>query len=93
MLKIRLKYCGKKNYPIYKIVIMQSNSSRDSKDIKYLGFYNPITKEIKLDIPKIIENLKYGVQLTKTIKNLFIKIQILNKYVYVPYLKVGTSLL
>ncbi len=81
MLKIRFKYCGKKNQPIYQIVVMESNSSRNSKAIKYLGFYNPITKEIKLDIPNIIENLKYGVQLTKTLKNLFIKIKILNKYV------------
>jgi ribosomal protein S16 len=46
MLKMRFKRCGKKQQPTYKIVIMLSTSGRDSRAIKNLGFYNPITKEI-----------------------------------------------
>ena len=76
MLKMRFKRCGKKQQPTYKIVIMPSTSGRDSKAIENLGFYNPITKEVKLDISNIIRNLKYGVQPTKTVKNLLMKTKI-----------------
>ena len=77
MLKIRFKRCGKKQQPTYRLVVMPSTSGRDGKAIKDLGFYNPITKEIKLDVLKIVETLKYGVQPTKTVKNLLIKSKIL----------------
>jgi small subunit ribosomal protein S16 len=77
MLKIRFKRCGKKQQPTYRLVVMPSTSGRDGKAIKDLGFYNPITKEIKLDVLKIVETLKYGIQPTKTVKNLLIKSKIL----------------
>ena len=77
MLKIRLKRCGKKQQPSYRIVVMRSTSGRDSIAIEDLGYYNSITKEIKLDVLNIIKNLKYGVQPTKTVKNLFLKTKIL----------------
>ena len=77
MLKMRLKRCGKKRQASYKIVIMPSTSKRDGREIKYLGFYNPITKELKLDITNIISYLKFGIQPTKTVRNLLIKSNIL----------------
>jgi small subunit ribosomal protein S16 len=77
MLKIRFKRCGKKQQPTYRLVVMKSTSGRDGKAIKDLGFYNPITKEIKLDVLNIVQMLKVGVQPTKTVKNLLIKSKIL----------------
>jgi small subunit ribosomal protein S16 len=77
MLKIRFKRCGKKQQPTYRLVVMKSTSGRDGKAIKDLGFYNPITKEIKLDVLNIVKMLKVGVQPTKTVKNLLIKSKIL----------------
>jgi len=79
MLKMRLKRCGKKRHASYKIVIMPSTSKRDGREIKYLGFYNPITKELKLDITNIISNLKFGIQPTKTVRNLLVKSNIILK--------------
>jgi small subunit ribosomal protein S16 len=79
MLKMRLKRCGKKRQPTYKIVVMPSMSRRDGREIKYLGFYNPITKELKLDVAKIIANLEFGVQPTRTVKNLLIKSKIIEQ--------------
>ena len=76
---MRLKRCGKKRQASYKIVIMPSTSKRDGREIKYLGFYNPITKELKLDITNILSNLKFGIQPTKTVRNLLIKSNILIK--------------
>ena len=56
---------------------MNSQSCRDGKTQQELGFYNPITKEIKLDIKEIVQQLKNGAQPTKTVKNLLLKTQIL----------------
>lgn len=78
MLKIRFKRCGRKRQPIYRIVVMVSTSRRDGKAIKELGFYNSITKELKLDVPGIVESLKSGAQPTKTVKNLLIKANIIS---------------
>lgn len=79
MLKIRFKRCGRKRQPVYRIVVMTSTSKRDGKAIKELGFYNSITKELKLDVPGVVESLNSGVQPTKTVKNLFIKANIIKK--------------
>jgi small subunit ribosomal protein S16 len=77
MLKMRFKRCGKKQQPNYKIVVMPSTSRRDGKEIEYLGFYNPLTKEIKLDIKNIVTCLNFGVKPTKTVKNLLIKAKVI----------------
>ena len=50
MLKMRFKRCGRKRQPTYRIVVMSDTTKRDGKTIQELGFYNPITKEIKLDV-------------------------------------------
>jgi small subunit ribosomal protein S16 len=79
MLKIRFKRCGKKQQPTFRLVVMPSRSARDSKALYDLGFYNPITKEVKLDVEIIVQQLKLGVQPTKTVKNLLIKSNIIKK--------------
>lgn len=79
MLKLRLKRCGRKRKPFYRIVVMPSQSRRDGKAIKELGFYNPLTKELSLNIPAIVKNLKFGVQPTSTVRNLLIKQNIIEK--------------
>ena len=78
MIKLRLKKYGRKGQPCYRIVAMDSRTKRDGASIEELGFYNPITKEIKLDVENILSNLKVGVQPTKTVKNLLIKTKIIS---------------
>jgi small subunit ribosomal protein S16 len=78
MLKLRLKKKGKKRQPSYRVVVMLSTSPRDGKVIKDLGFYNPITKELKLDVENIRYQLENGVQPTKSVKNLLFKQNILS---------------
>jgi|TARA_B110000046_G_C12993960_1_gene399181 small subunit ribosomal protein S16 len=77
MLKMRFKRCGRKRQPTYRLVIMKDTARRDGRAIQELGFYNPITKELKLDVDKIVTNLKFGVQPTKTVKNLLLKAKII----------------
>lgn len=77
MLKMRFKRTGRKGQPNYRLIVIPSSSRRDGKAIYELGFYNPITKEIKLDIENIVKNLKNGVQPTKTVFNLLVKAKLI----------------
>ena len=77
MLKMRFKRCGRKRQPMYRIVVMQATSPRDGKAIRELGFYNPLTKETKLDVENIAKSLNTGVQPTKTVKNLLLKANVI----------------
>ena len=78
MLKIRLKCIGRKNQPNFRLVVMLSTSRREGKPLCELGFYNPITKEIKLDLENIIKKLNNGIQATKTVNHLLRKGGVLN---------------
>ena len=77
MLKMRFKRCGRKRQPMYRIVVMQATSPRDGKANRELGFYNPLTKETKLDVENIVKSLNTGVQPTKTVKNLLLKANVI----------------
>ena len=79
MLKLRLKRCGRKRMPVYRLVVMRAQNRRDGRAIKELGFYNPLTKELSLNVPEIVANLKVGVQPTRTVRNLLIKQNIIEK--------------
>jgi small subunit ribosomal protein S16 len=69
MLKIRLKRCGRKKRPSYRIVLVPSQWRRDGKFIEELGFYNPITNELKINVDKILKRLQTGAQPTQTVRN------------------------
>ena len=49
MLKIRLSRAGRKNLPFYRIVLTEAKKAPQHGYQKVLGFYNPITKELKID--------------------------------------------
>ena len=74
MLKIRLKRYGRKKNPCYRIIVINSKKRRDGRALEEVGFYNPLTKEIKLNIIAINKRITHGAQLSKTTKNLFNKI-------------------
>ena len=78
MLKMRLKQCGRKRQPAFRIIVIPSTAKRDGKALKEVGFYNTRTKEVKLDIKWIIAFLKTGAKPTKTVQNLLLK----NKIIY-----------
>lgn len=74
MLKIRLKRVGRKKQPCYRIIIIDSRKRRDGKGLEEIGFYNPITKQNKINRTKINKRIQEGAQMTKTIKNLINKL-------------------
>ena len=77
MIKLRLKRYGGKKQSCYRIVAMDSRTKRDGASIEELGYYNPLTKETKLDVPNIIQRLDEGVKPTDTVKNLLVKAEII----------------
>lgn len=75
MLKIRLKRLGRKKLPNYRIIAIDSRKRRDGKAIEELGYYNPFTKEIKIDLESTKRKIQEGAQLTTKVQSLVSKIQ------------------
>lgn len=80
--KIRLKRMGAKKAPYYRVVVADSRSPRDGRFIETVGTYNPLTSpaEIKLDEEKAMKWLNNGAIPTDTVKNLFSKAGIMEKF-------------
>ena len=70
MLKIRLKRFGRKKKAVYRIIVIDSKKRRDGKALEEVGFYNPFTKEKKINIEKIHHRITQGAKLTPTVKNI-----------------------
>jgi small subunit ribosomal protein S16 len=75
MIKLRLKRFGKKNQSSFRVVAVNSTSRRNGEPLEELGFYNPRTKDTRLDMERIRERIKNGAQPTETIKNLLKKVE------------------
>lgn len=73
MIKLRLKRFGKKREASYRIVAMNSTSRRDGRPLEELGFYNPRSDEVRLDVPAIVKRLKEGAQPTDTVRSILEK--------------------
>ena len=80
--KIRLKRMGAKKAPFYRVIVADSRSPRDGRFIDTIGTYNPLTTpaEIKLNEESAIKWLNNGAIPTDTVKNLFSKTGIMEKY-------------
>ena len=79
MLKIRLKRGGRKHLPIYTIVLMESLTRRDGKSIAVLGYYEPITKRIKVNQIELQKRINQGARPTNTIRHLLERFLIRNQ--------------
>ena len=66
MLKIRLKRLGAKKAPSYRIIVINSTTKREGKPVQELGFYNPKTKEMRLDKAAAESWISKGAQPTET---------------------------
>lgn len=73
MIKLRLKRFGKKREASFRLVATNSTSRRDGRPLEELGFYNPRTKETRLDAEAIRVRLGQGAQPTDTVLSLLEK--------------------
>ena len=73
--KIRLRRMGTKKAPFYRVVVADSRSPRDGKFIEELGYYNPLTNpvDVQLDGEKAKEWIANGAQPTETVRALLKK--------------------
>lgn len=71
--RIRLKRMGSKKKPFYRMVVAEESAPRDGRYIEELGYYNPLTKEMKLDNELAREWIKKGAQPSDTAKALLTK--------------------
>ncbi len=73
MVKMRLKRQGSKFNAFYKIVVADARAPRDGRFIEVVGFYNPHTKELKLEKELVFKWLNDGAVPTETVKTLLKK--------------------
>ena len=53
MVRVRLKRTGTRNAVCFRVVVMDQRSSRDGRAIEELGYYNPRTKEEKINLERL----------------------------------------
>lgn len=73
---------GAKKRPFYRVVVADSRSPRDGRFIDQIGTYNPIAQpaEVKIDHEKALDWLMKGAQPSDTVRNLFSKEGIMEKF-------------
>ncbi len=73
--KIRLKRMGAKKAPFYRVVVADSRYPRDGRFIEEVGYYNPLTDPVtvNIDAEKAKKWIENGAQPTETVKTLLKK--------------------
>ena len=75
MVKIRLTRGGAKKRPFYHIIVTDSRSARDGRNIERVGFYNPVAqgaeKRVELDLERVKHWISHGAQLTEKVADLY----------------------
>lgn len=77
MLMIRLTRIGKKNQPVYRVVLTEKTNPVKGKFIEILGNYNPRLKTKALDAEKIKRWISKGAQCSPTVHNLLVSEKII----------------
>ena len=90
MIKLRLKRFGKKKEASFRIVACNSTSRRDGRPLQELGFYNPRTKETRLDTEALRKRLTQGAQPTNVVRTLLEKGGLLEK-IQRPSIAIGKA--
>ncbi len=80
--KIRLKRMGAKKAPFYRVVVADSRSPRDGRFIEEIGTYNPVANpaEVKINEEKALEWMTNGAKPSDTVRNLFSKAGLMEKF-------------
>lgn len=75
MVKIRLTRGGAKKRPFYHIIVTDSRSARDGRNIERVGFYNPVAqgaeKRVELNLERVKHWMDSGAQLTEKVADLY----------------------
>ncbi|MDP3043641.1 MAG: 30S ribosomal protein S16 [bacterium] len=77
MLTIRLSRIGKKNQPLYRLIISEKTKDPYGRALEILGSYNPFTKQLQAKNDRIKYWLSKGAQMSPTVNNLLIEKKII----------------
>ena len=79
--KIRLKRCGAKKQPHYRVVVMHSAGTRDGRAIEEIGYHNPLTDPptTVIKAERALHWLMVGAQPTDTVADLLRKLGIMDQ--------------
>ncbi|MCI5779764.1 MAG: 30S ribosomal protein S16 [Lentisphaeria bacterium] len=75
MVRIRLKRTGTRNAICFRVVVMDQRSSRDGKAIEQLGFYNPRSKEEKIDLERAEYWKSVGAVVSETVEDIIDRVR------------------
>lgn len=75
MVKIRLTRGGAKKRPFYHIIVTDSRSARDGRNIERVGYYNPVVagndKRVELNVERVKHWLGHGAQMSDKVADLY----------------------
>nr|YP_010205737.1 ribosomal protein S16 [Gypsophila oldhamiana]UAX04082.1 ribosomal protein S16 [Gypsophila oldhamiana] len=80
MVKLRLKRCGRKQRAVYRIVAIDVRSRREGRDLKKVGFYDPIKNQTYLNVPAILDFIKKGAQPTETVYDILKRAEVFKEF-------------
>ena len=74
MLAIKLQRIGRKHQPAYRLVVAEKRSKMAGPPVEDLGFYNPFSKEGKVNADRVKYWIGVGAQPTVSVHNLLVKL-------------------
>lgn len=75
MVRVRLKRTGAHKMACYRVVVMDQRSSRDGKAIEELGFYNPRSKEEKVNLERADYWKSVGADFSETVTKIIERVR------------------
>ncbi len=70
MVVIRLTRKGRKKVPFYRIVAADSRMRRDGRFLENLGTYDPLKKEVKMNLERVDYWVKVGAKMSERVSKL-----------------------
>ena len=75
MVKIRLTRGGAKKRPFYHVIVTDSRSARDGRNIERVGYFNPVAqgneKRVEMDLERVKHWIGNGAQMTEKVGALY----------------------
>jgi len=77
MLKIRLSRVGRKNRPLFRLVVAPKSAPAKSGYLKSLGTWDPVKKNLNIDQKELKKWLLKGAKTSNTVHNILVKEKII----------------
>lgn len=68
--KIRMRRTGTKSKPCFRVVVADVRAQRDGRFIEQIGFYNPVSKEERIDLERVAYWISKGAKPSRTVSDL-----------------------